>query len=177
MATSLLLPITLPALVKLLMGHEIEIPFSHMARLLVIIILVPLVAAALIRRFAPALARGLARWQFPLSITCFFIINVAIFGGYSSFLAEHQVELLSALVVSCFLALAYSGLGWLAGVVLGGGMDGITGAVEMTFINNVLIVVFASQFFGPETPLVAAMYLLPVNALIPVLRWVGARSS
>lgn len=176
-ATSLLVPFTLPALVKLLMGQEIDIPFSHMARMLVIIILVPFIAAALIRRFWPALVRTVARFQFPLSLSCFFVINMAVFANYSGFLGEHRVKLLGALAAACLLAVVYCAVGYLAGRLAGARVGGLTGAVDMAFINNVLIIVFASQFFGPETPLVAAMYMIPYFVLVPVLRRVAGGAA
>ena len=176
-ATSLLVPFTLPALVKLLMGQEIDIPFSHMARMLVVIILVPFVAAALVRRFWPALARGLSRFQFPLSLGCFFVINLAVFAGYSGFLGEHRAELVGALAAACLLAVVYGGVGYLAGRLAGAQVGGLTGAVDMAFINNVLVIVFASRFFGPETPLVAAMYMIPYFVMVPILRRVSAAGA
>jgi len=39
--TSVLVPLTLPGLVSLLMGQSLEIPYSHMARLLAVVYMFP----------------------------------------------------------------------------------------------------------------------------------------
>lgn len=46
---------------------------------------------------------------------------------------------------------------------------GVAGGVGLIFVNNVLIVVFAARFFGPECPLLAAVYMLPLfMSLLPL---------
>jgi len=37
-------------------------------------------------------------------------------------------------------------------------------------MNNVLVIVFASEFFGPLEPTVAAMYMIPFFGLILPIR-------
>ena len=49
-------------------------------------------------------------------------------------------------------------------------VGGLTGAVSLLYINNVLAVVFGGQFFGPKTPLLAAVYMLPVFLMLIPLR-------
>ena len=49
-------------------------------------------------------------------------------------------------------------------------LGGLTGAVSLLYINNVLAVVFGGQFFGPKTPLLAAVYMLPVFLMLLPLR-------
>ena len=46
----------------------------------------------------------------------------------------------------------------------------LASAVVLGNINNVLILVFASEFFGPLEPTVAAMYMIPFFGLILPLR-------
>jgi BASS family bile acid:Na+ symporter len=48
--------------------------------------------------------------------------------------------------------------------------DRVAAAVSMGNINNVLIIVFASRFFSPVEPTVAAMYMIPFFGLILPLR-------
>jgi BASS family bile acid:Na+ symporter len=54
--------------------------------------------------------------------------------------------------------------------------DRLAGAVAACNINNVLVIVFASRFFGPLEPTVAALYLIPYFAVIIPLRIYGARA-
>lgn len=47
----------------------------------------------------------------------------------------------------------------------------LAGAVMLGNINNVLVIVFSSRFFGPVEPLVAAMYMIPFFVLVIPLRY------
>ena len=44
-------------------------------------------------------------------------------------------------------------------------------------MNNVLVIVFASAFFGPIEPLVSAMYIIPFFGLVMPLRYYAKRSA
>lgn len=176
--TSLLVPLTLPALVRLLMGAEVAIGFMPMARMLLLIIVVPFALSLATRRWLPALARAIDRVQYPLSLTLFFLINWGVFAAYRGLLVGHGWDLAVAVGVAGVLAGVYCAAGCLAGVLAGRGEDALTGGVMMTYINNVLVIVFASQFFGqhqPEAPLLAAMYLVPFFFVVIPLRWVAGR--
>lgn len=51
--------------------------------------------------------------------------------------------------------------------------DRLAGAISFAVINNVLIVAFSSHFFGPLSPTLAALYLLPFFTMIVPVRVVG----
>jgi BASS family bile acid:Na+ symporter len=53
----------------------------------------------------------------------------------------------------------------------------MAGAVMMGNMNNVLVIVFSSQFFGPVEPMVAAMYMIPFFGLVIPLRYYYNRQS
>ena len=53
----------------------------------------------------------------------------------------------------------------------------LAGAVMLGNINNVLVVVFSSQFFGPVEPLVAAMYMIPFFVIVIPLRYYHHRKT
>lgn len=175
--TSVLVPLTLPALVKLLAGAEIHIPFLHMARMLAQVIFIPLVLAWLTRRLAPALVGLLGRVQFPLVLASFFFINLGVFALYSSFFFSQSHQVLAALVIACGLALVYFAVVWLMGALSGWRMDIISCGSGLIFVNNVLIVVFAANFFGPRNPLLAALYLVPLYVMLLPLRLLASRQG
>lgn len=175
--TSVLVPLTLPALVKLLAGAEINIPFTHMARMLAQVILVPLVLAWLTRRLTPALVALLDRVQFPLVLASFFFINLGVFAPYSTFFFSQADQVLAALLLACGLAAVYLAVVWLMGPLSGWRMDPISSGSGLIFINNVLIVVFAANFFGPRNPLLAALYLVPLYLMLLPLRLLAARQK
>ena len=47
----------------------------------------------------------------------------------------------------------------------------LAGAVMLGNMNNVLVIVFSSEFFGPIEPIVAAMYIIPFFGLVMPLRY------
>jgi BASS family bile acid:Na+ symporter len=174
--TSLLVPVSLPGLVRLLHGAELNIPFSHMFRLLALVIFVPLVLAYLSKRFLPRLPRALERGQYPLTLVLFFLINLAVFAPYAGFLRGQAHDVLVAVVIAFLLGAAS-----LLTVLLVVGLSrapaqSLAGGVGLIFVNNVLIVVFAARFFGHECPLLAAVYMLPLFMSLLPLRALAQRS-
>jgi BASS family bile acid:Na+ symporter len=53
----------------------------------------------------------------------------------------------------------------------------LAGAVMLGNINNVLVIVFSSEFFGPVEPLVAAMYMIPFFVIVIPLRYYRNRMA
>lgn len=51
--------------------------------------------------------------------------------------------------------------------------DHLAGAISFACMNNVLIIVFSSQFFGPLSPTLATMYMLPFFIMIVPARIAG----
>jgi BASS family bile acid:Na+ symporter len=182
--TSMLVPLTLPALVKLLMGGQLEISFWHMTRLLLWIIFLPLGLALLGRRFTPKLIARIDRWQYPISLAMFFLISAGVFSVYSGTLIRDAGQVLWSAILASVLGIIYAGTGALYGLARGRTDAVLTGAAGMGFLNNVLVIVFAAKFFGDEGPLLAAMYMIPFFGLLIPLGWLvkrrdraGARSG
>jgi BASS family bile acid:Na+ symporter len=48
--------------------------------------------------------------------------------------------------------------------------DQVAAVIGLAIMNNVLVIVFSSQFFTPIEPTVAAMYMIPFFGLIVPLR-------
>ena len=48
--------------------------------------------------------------------------------------------------------------------------DRLSAVISLGIMNNVLVIVFSSQFFTPVEPTVAAMYMIPFFGLIVPLR-------
>jgi bile acid:Na+ symporter, BASS family len=75
-----------------------------------------------------------------------------------------------AIVVVFVLAAIYCAVGIL--FFRGGSVeDQLAGAVMLGNLNNVLVIVFSSEFFGPVEPLVAAMYMVPFFVIVIPLRY------
>lgn len=167
--TSPLVPFTLPTIVKLLLGHTTEISLLGMMRTLCLIIFIPLVGVELLRRHAPQLSQSLIEKRFPISLLTFAIINLGVFSKYAHFFQQKPSTIIEASIV----AIALGGIYVLVGLValLKGPLGNqLASAISMANMNNVLVIVFASEFFGPLEPTLAAMYMIPFFGLIFPLR-------
>ncbi len=166
--SSLFVPFSLPALVSLLAGQHIEISFFSMMRTLAMVVFLPAFAVLIARQLTPSFLRRLESVQFPLSLVIFASINLGVFSKYSSFFMENPMELTGTTVLAFLLSAIY----YIVGFGVTWGMkreDRLAGAISFANINNVLIIVFSSQFFGPLSPTLAAMYMLPFfTMIIPV---------
>jgi len=172
--SSLLAPFSLPALVKLLVGQTLDLSFLAMVKTLAMLVLLPALAATLLRYAAPSFPKKVERIQYPLSLVIFAGINLGVFSKYSSYFRQRLEKVAEVVLIAFALSLLYHIVGLL--VTWGRrGEDRLAGAVSLAYMNNVLIVVFSSQFFGPLSPTLAAVYMLPFFVIIVPARMVGDR--
>jgi bile acid:Na+ symporter, BASS family len=173
--TSLLIPLTLPLLVEVFLGHQLTIPFNRMFRLLCLMIFAPLAAVPMARRLVPQVLDQVRRARFPLLLALIFLCNAGVFAPFSGFLRSQVGQALAALGLSSAVALISTAAGLAIGHLGGRLLNGATGAIILTFVNSMLIIVFASHFFGPRAPLLSAAYTLPFFFMIFPLRWAVRR--
>ena len=167
--TSLLAPFTLPAIIRILLARSVEISLFAMIRMLCLVVFVPIFAVETLRRIKPALIDGIMRRQFPMSLVIFFMINMGVFSQYADFFYQEPATILTALAIAVILSVIYL----LAGILflpLGILENQLAGAISLANMNSVLIIVFASQFFGPLEATLAAMYHVPFFGLILPLK-------
>jgi BASS family bile acid:Na+ symporter len=167
--SSLLVPFTLPPMVDVFCGRTMELSVWAMMRLLLIVIFVPVALAQLLKKISSSAVESLRRRQFPISLVLFAVTNMGIFSKYSNFFYQEPMTIASAMVVAFILGALYL----VVGVLLSWGRpveDQVTAVICLGTMNNVLVIVFSSQFFTPIEPTVAAMYMIPFFALIVPLR-------
>jgi bile acid:Na+ symporter, BASS family len=168
--TSALAPFTLPALIKITAAKEAAISFLAMLRMLATVVFIPIIAVEMIRYMAPKLVAPIMKIQFPLALLMFALINLGVFYRYASFFKNESSVIMLATVVVFVLAAIYCvvGIFFFRKSTL---ENQLAGAVMLGNINNVLVIVFASEFFGPVEPLVAAMYMIPFFVVVIPLRY------
>ncbi|MFB3924831.1 MAG: bile acid:sodium symporter family protein [Syntrophales bacterium] len=171
--TSVLVPFTLPFLIEVLLSRTTEISISAMFRLLAFVIFVPMIVAEVLRKITSSSLDRVMKKQYPLSLILFAVINLGVFSKYADFFRQDPAVILQAVFVSVILSFIY----FAAGILLflrRPVQDQTAGAVIFGNMNNVLVIVFSSHFFGALEPTVAALYLIPYFGLIFVLRAYGA---
>lgn len=168
-STSFLVPFTLPVLVKLLLGQTLKLSLFAMIQVLVLIVFVPIMAVEILRRTLPSLLSFLLKKRYPISLGTFAAINLGVFSKYAVYFRQQPMILLKATLV----ALALGGIYFLLGLASVRKVDAeyrLAAAIGFGNMNNVLIIVFSSHFFGPLEATVAAMYMIPFFGLIFPLR-------
>ena len=173
--TSLVAPFSLPLLVKVLAGEELRLSFMAMFRVLALIIFLPAFLALAVKKISPGFTSLISRIRYPLSLIFFILINLAVFSRHQAFFQDRPLELLNATLIAYLLSIVFHGVGW--GLFRGQEVGvRLAQAVSLAYVNNILVVVFSARFFGPLSPTLAAMYLLPFFTLIVPLRLLGERS-
>jgi len=163
--SSLLVPFTLPAMVKFLAGRSVELSFLSMMKFLAMVIFIPAAINILIRRFSPWLIKKLEKIQFSVSVAIIGLVNLGIFPKYASFFRRNPGEIAGTVLVAFTLSIIYHCVGFLATWGLPR-RDRLAGAVSFACMNNVLITVFSAQFFDPLSPLLSVVYMFPFFAMI-----------
>jgi BASS family bile acid:Na+ symporter len=168
--TSALAPFTLPALIKVVAAKDVAISFLAMLKLLALVIFVPIIAVEFLRYLMPKLIAPIIKIQFPLSLVFFALINLGVFYRYAPFFKKEPGVIIMATAVTFVLAAIYClvGIFFFRKNTL---QNQLAGAVMLGNLNNVLVIVFASEFFGPVEPMVAAMYMVPFFVIVIPLRY------
>lgn len=174
--TSALAPFTLPALIKVVVAKEVAISFLAMLKMLAMVIFIPIAIVEIIRYLTPKLVAPILKIQFPVSLFMFALINLGVFYRYASFFKKESMVIIMATIVVFILAAIYCIVGIL--FFRKGSLENqLAGAVMLGNINNVLVIVFSSEFFGPIEPLVAAMYMIPFFVIVIPLRYYRHRKT
>ena len=171
--SSLLLPLTLPMLLYIVdsfmtlsgfgpMNLPAHLSLSGMTLSLCVTIIIPFAGAFLTRK-APRVTEYILKHQFPVSVSTIALSTLAIFSNYSGVL--HQSP---SLVVKALGAVMMVG-----GLFLPRSMPPqrkLAFLISYGTMNNVLMLIVSLEFFSASESIMAAMYLLPLNALLVYYR-------
>jgi BASS family bile acid:Na+ symporter len=175
-ATSMLLPATLPFMARLLAGTDLVVDPVHLGGLIGAIIFIPLFAATLTQRFLPGLTQWLGLRSYYPSLLLIAAINLGAFGNFAPFLKAHQAQIVVALGLSTALALILAGIGAIAFWQSQPPVKAAA-AASLGWINNILVLVLGNDLGDPHVSLLAALYLIPFHLLIFPLRRLSGRQD
>jgi len=164
--TSLAVPFILPTLVYILYNTEFSIPIFDMILLLVISLVFPLIASGFIKKYLPKLATSINKNSLPLSIIFMDLINFAIFSKFSSYFYFESSFVIFTTVIAILLFSIFAVAGYLVLYIINKDSSSslkykISGLIAMSYVNNILVTVFAQQFFGSQVAALAAFYNIP----------------
>jgi bile acid:Na+ symporter, BASS family len=167
--SSILVPFTLPVLVRTLADQTLVIPLQAMVRLLAQVVLAPLVAAEVLRFLSLRAAERISKSHYGLSLVLCIVIILGVVSRYADFFHRKPSVILEAVLISVVLAVFSFLVGCLASLRQPL-QDRLSIIISFGIINNILVVVFSSEFFGPIEPLVAMVYTVPFFCSIIFLR-------
>lgn len=169
--TSLSVPFILPILIFLFFRSNFAIPIFDMILLLLVALILPLIASQLLKKTFPKLTQQINKQSLNLSLVFIFLINLGIFAKYSYFLFLNTLVTVENIAL-VFILFGYYGLtGYGISRLMGLSKDDrISAMISMIYINNILIVVFAQQFFGTEIAALAAFFNIPYYVGIILLK-------
>ncbi len=174
-ASSLLVPFTLPPLVAFLFGHSMEIPLLNMMRLLVMVVFIPLAVAEVLKKAAPRAVDLIRGKQFPISLILFAMTNLGVFSKLADFFRQNFLILITSISAAFLLGAIFVA----SGILVAWRWelsDQLASVISLWIMNYILVIVFSAQFFSPLEPTVAALYTFPFYALvIPVRAWRNRR--
>ena len=180
--TSLAVPFTLPSFVYLLLHQHFSLSLSNMIILLSTALFTPLGLGWLTKRYLPKIAMSIDKKSLPISMIVIVLINFGMFARFSSYFYNDLLFVINTILLSSLLFVIYglSGYGtdrllkliinYRNGSPVYNGNsnhteekedDFIFMFISMSYINNILVAVFAEQFFGPKTAALAAFYNIP----------------
>lgn len=168
-ASSLLMPLTLPALIQILVGRTVEMPILPMVKTLCAVVFIPFVLAEILKRSAAGVVSQLVRLRFGLSLALFAFSNLGVFSKYAGSIRREPATVVTAFALAVLLAVIY----FVIALVFSWKMPLVQQLSVMIcfgIMNNILILVFSSRFFGVREPTLAAMYTIPFFLMIVPLR-------
>jgi len=191
--TSLAVPFVLPPIVHILFGSHFSIPVIHMIVLLAVALFIPLLAGWFTNKFAPKIGEIVSEKSLYLSIILIVLINMALFSKFSTFFFESPVFVVEMVVIAFLLFGVYGTIGYAVTTFTTGVTSrttskrtttssksntkmewtrtaAIDGLIAMAYVNNILVAVFAEQFFGIQTAVLPALYNIPYYVGIIVIK-------
>lgn len=169
--TSLSVPFILPILIFLFFSTNFSIPIIDMIILLLVALFLPLIVSQLLKRISPKLTDQINKQSLNLSIVFIFLINLGIFAKYSFFFFSNSIITVENITLA-FILFGYYGLtGYgISRLMRLSKDDRVSAMISMIYINNILMVVFAQQFFGTEIAALSAFFNIPYYVGILLLK-------
>ena len=163
--TSLILPISLPVMVKVLAHASLDYDFTAMALFLAMIIFVPLGAAFVFRSLAPGLLEPMNRMSYPISLLVVAGINFGALGRYVPYLKTNPEQIFYCAVYSIGLALVLALLGW-SSTRTRTWADRVAASGSQVWVNNILIIALAVYMNQPLAATLSVFYMIPFYGFV-----------
>lgn len=163
--TSLILPISLPVMVKVLSHATLNYDLGAMALFLAMIIFVPLGAAFVFRMLGQGLLEPVNRMSYPISLVVIAGINFGALGRYVPYLKANPEQILYCAVFSICLASLLALLGWCSART-SNWSDRVAASGSQVWVNNILIIALAVHMNQPLAATLGVFYMIPFYGFV-----------
>ena len=176
--TSLIAPITIPVVIKIVVGESIDFPVFRMFWSLALTIVAPFVIAMLVKRSTPKFVIKHDRVVRNISLLAFGLLIAGIVADTSGdqllslsqsdiFILIASIAWLGLLTWSSFYLVRWRSIS-----------ERITITLCMMYMNNTLALFVGNRFFRETGVMPKLIYLLlAVNLLLPFLKWEAGRMT
>ena len=173
--TSAIMPFSLPLLMDLGFGAHIEFDLWRMGLMLGLAVIIPSIAAILVRRYLPRLGALTLRVGPVAGRSTFFFTAAGLTAPYADLFTQDTGHVAYLMCIAAgavvFACLAGFILAWLVG------MPVITGVLCLGFGNFGLTAATASHFLGNDATIIAIGFMLPSMLPVPFMRlWAERRA-
>jgi len=161
--TSLLCPITIPALIYLLSGIKTNINFLNMFTTLSMIIFIPFISAIIIKKTSPNFIQKTKQYYSSISILA---VTLIIAGATAKIDFIPTISNDISIIPSFTLLFAITFFLYLIGYYIVFNKNKktkITSSLAMAYMNSGLAIVFAAEFFTAKTLLLVTLYQIPTT--------------
>ncbi|HZB80069.1 MAG TPA: arsenic resistance protein, partial [Nitrososphaera sp.] len=159
--TSIAVPFVLPPIVYAFAHTQFEVSLPYMIFLLSIALFTPLAAGWLTKKFFPVGSRFADKNSFPLSLLFIVLINWGMFAKFAGLFYSEQTFLLQTITTAFLCYATYCLVGYVGMIGNSSLQEKRAGLIATSYVNNVLVAVFAFQFFGSHVAALAALYNIP----------------
>lgn len=175
--SSLFVPISLPTLTYIIFQENFSIPYFEMIALLFFALILPLMVSFLSQKYLPKFITKLEKRSFQLSIVLIIIINYTVFSMYSELFTLNSKQVIITLFIASSLFIVFGIIGfYFVKIIKNYSRDEqFGGFISMAYINNLVVIVFTTNFFDWQIATLAAMYNLPYYIGIIVLREISEK--
>ena len=168
-ATSLMAPLTLPILVKILGGSDLHVSPLSLGFSLSTFIVLPMIMAELFRRFFQTYIAPLVIYRGRINVGLFALTNFTIFANNSVAISESSANIGTCFIVACVAALIFVTAGFISALPFPA-KQRTSAMLAFAMTNNILVIVLSGSYFGSNELLVAAMYTVPFFLVILPIR-------
>jgi bile acid:Na+ symporter, BASS family len=169
--TSFAVPFVLPALVYVLFKSQFSIPIINMILLLSSALFIPLAAGYFMKKYAPKITKIIDQKALVFSIVFIFFMNFGVFAKYSNYFFFNLDFVFKNIIIAFLLFAVYGFIGYSIARLLGMNKhERMSIFIAMTYVNNMLVIVFAQQFFNMQIAALSAFFNIPYYTGILILK-------